>query len=59
MILKMEKCWDFMHYCVLMHWGIALCLHNGTNVYTNEERNDHYVLHNAAMMVTGSNGCST
>ena len=33
-----------MHYCVLMHWGIPLCLHNGTNVYTNEERNDHYVL---------------
>ena len=48
MIIKMEKCWDLMHYCVLMHWGIHLLLYDSTNAYSTRQRNDHYVYHNAA-----------
>ena len=31
--MKMEKYWDLMHYCVLMHRGMPLILHNSTDVY--------------------------
>ena len=33
--------------CVLMHWGILLFHHEGTNAYTTRHVNYHYVLHNA------------
>ena len=45
--------------CVLMHWGIPLFHHGGTDAYTNGQGYYHYVLHNAAVTVTSSNGCLT
>ena len=48
-----------MHYCVLMHCGMPLFLHDRTNAYTNGQRNDHYVLHNAVVTITSSNWCLT
>ena len=44
---------------VLMHWGIPLFHHEGTDTYTTKQVKYHYVLHNAAVMVTNSNGCPT
>ena len=45
--------------CVLMHGGIPLFHHEGTNAYTTRQENYHYVLHNVAVMVTNSNGYPT
>ena len=59
MIMKMEKYWNLMHYCVFMHRGIPLLLHNSTDTYTMRQGNDHYVYHNAAMMAAIPNGCMT
>ena len=42
--------------CVLMHLGIPLLHHNGTDVYTTRQVKYHYVLHNFAITVTNSNG---
>ena len=33
MMMKMDKCWDLMHYFVLMHRGIPLLLHDSTDAY--------------------------
>ena len=38
-----------MHYCVFMHWGIPLTLHNSTDEYVTRQEYDHYGYHNAAM----------
>ena len=38
-----------MHYCVLMHWGIPLTLHDSTNVYVTRQEYDHYGYHNVVM----------
>ena len=59
MIMKMEKCWDFMHYCVFMHWRIPIFLHDSTNAYTTRQENVHYVYHNAIVTVVIPNGCLT
>ena len=55
MIIKVEKCWDLMHYCVLMHRGIPLFLHDRTNVYTTRQGNVYYVCHNPVVTVTTPN----
>ena len=39
--------------------GYPLFLHDGTDAYTTMQENDHYVLHNAAVMATTSNGYLT
>ena len=44
------------HACVLMHWEISLFHHEGTDTYTTRRVKYHYVLHNAAMTITNSNG---
>ena len=28
-----KKSWDFMHYCVIMHWRLPLFLHDSTYAY--------------------------
>ena len=43
--------------CVFKHWAIPLFHHEGTNTYTTRQVKYHYVLHNAAVTVTNSNGC--
>ena len=57
-MLIIEKYWDLMHY-VFMHWGIPLFHHESRDAYTTKQENYHYILHNAAVTVTNSNGCST
>ena len=57
MIMKMEKCWDLMHYCVLLHRGIPLLLHDSTNAYATRQGNDLYIYHNALVTVVIPNGC--
>ena len=49
MIMKMEKYWDLMYYCVLMHWGIPLILHDNMDSYVSRQKNDHCGYHDAAM----------
>ena len=49
---------DLMHYLYSCIGGIPLFNHEGTNAYTQGQKNDRYVLHNAAVMVTSSNRCS-
>ena len=49
MIMKMEKYWDLMHYCVLMHWGIPFTLHDNTDAYVTRQENNHYGYNNAMM----------
>ena len=53
MITKMEKYWNLMHYCVLLHRG----LHDSTNAYATRQGNDLYVYHNAVVTVVIPNGC--
>ena len=48
-----------MHYCVLMHRGLSLILHDSTDVYATRQGKDHYVYHNAAVTVAIPNGCLT
>ena len=38
-----------MYYCVLMHWGIPLILHDSTDAYVMRQENDHYAYHNVAI----------
>ena len=51
-----KKCWELMHYCVFMHRGMPLILHNSTNAYVTRQGNDHYVYYHIVMMVAISNG---
>ena len=55
----MEKCWNLIHYCVLMHRGILLFLHDSSDTYATRQRNVHYVCHNAAVTIATPNGCPT
>ena len=48
-----------MHYCVLMHRGISLLLHDNTDAYATRLGNDHYVYHNVVVTVAIPNGCPT
>ena len=45
-----------MHYCALLHREITLFLHDSTNAYAMRQENEHYVYHNAVMMVAIPNG---
>ena len=55
-ILKTEKYYDLMHYVYSCIGGIPLFHHEGTNAYTTRQVKYRYVLHNAAVTVTNSNG---
>ena len=55
--MKIEKCWDLMHYCMLMHSGIPHIFYNSTDAYATRQRNDHYVYHNGVVTVAIPNGC--
>ena len=46
-----------MRYCVLMHRGIPLIIHDNTDAYVMRQENDHYVYHITAMTVAIRNGC--
>ena len=57
-MLKTEKCWDPMHY-------VCSCIrrypYSITRVWTRtsiRQAKYRYVLHNAAVTITNSNGCS-
>ena len=54
---KSRNVGDLMHYVCSCIWGIPLFHHEGTDAYIQWQDNDRYVLHNAAMTVTNSNGC--
>ena len=41
---------------VLMHWGILLFHHEGTDTYTTRQVKYHCVLHNVVVTITNSNG---
>ena len=56
MIMKIEKYWDLMHYCVLMHRAISVLLHDSTDASATRQGNDHYV-YNASLTVATTNGC--
>ena len=56
-IIKMERYWDLIHYCVLMHRGITLFLYDSTDAYANRQGNDHYVWYSVAVMAATPNGC--
>ena len=47
--MEMEKYWDLMHYCVLMHREIPLFLHDSTNANATRQENDH-LMHYCVLM---------
>ena len=57
--MKLEKCWDLMHYCVFMHWRILLFLHDSMDAYTTKQGNVHYIYHNVVVTVAIPNWCLT
>ena len=55
--MKMKKKILGSHVCVLMHWGIPLFHHEGTDAYTTKQVKYHYALYNVVVVVTNSNRC--